>query len=60
MKLIHTADTHLGGEFALHDMQKAQARKNELRAAFSSLIYWAKTENADRIVVQMTSCPARV
>ena len=51
MKLIHTADTHLGGEFALHDMQKAQARKNELRAAFSSLIYWAKTENADLFLI---------
>ncbi len=51
IKLIHAADVHLDSPFRMEDLQKAQARKNELRAAFSSLIYWAKTENADFLII---------
>ena len=51
LKIIHTADIHLDSPFRMEDMQKAQARKNELRAAFSSLMLWAKTEQADIMLI---------
>lgn len=51
LKIIHTADIHLDSPFRMEDPQKAQARKNELRAAFSSLMYWAKSENADLMLI---------
>ena len=35
----------------MEDLQKAQARKIELRAAFSSLMLWAKTEQADIMLI---------
>lgn len=51
IKIIHAADIHLDSPFRMEDLQKAQARKNELRAAFSSLIYWVKTEAADLLLI---------
>lgn len=50
-KIIHTADLHLDAPFSLFDPQKAQARKNELRGVFSSLIMYAKTEKADMVII---------
>lgn len=47
IKIVHSGDVHLDSPFSMEDMQKAQARKNELRAAFSSLVFWAKTIGAD-------------
>ena len=35
----------------MEDLQKAQARKIELRAAFSSLMFWAKTEQAHIMLI---------
>ena len=51
IKIIHAADIHLDSPFRMEDLLKAQARKNELRAAFSSLIYWVKTEAADALLI---------
>lgn len=51
LKIIHTADIHLDSPFRMEDIQKAQARKNELRAAFSSLMFWAKSEKADIMLI---------
>lgn len=51
LKIIHTADIHLDSPFRMEDLQKAQARKIELRAAFSSLMFWAKTEQADVMLI---------
>lgn len=51
LKIIHTADIHLDSPFRMEDLQKAQARKIELRAAFSSLMLWAKTEQADIMLI---------
>ncbi|MBQ9510391.1 MAG: DNA repair exonuclease [Clostridia bacterium] len=51
VKIIHTADIHLDSPFSLFDAQKAQARKNELRGVFSSLIMYAKTEEADMVLI---------
>lgn len=50
-KIIHTADIHLDSPFALFDVQKAQARKNELRGVFTSLVMFAKTEKADLVII---------
>lgn len=50
-KIIHTADLHLDAPFSLFDVQKAQARKNELRGVFSSLVMYAKTEKADMVII---------
>ncbi len=51
IKIIHAADIHLDSPFRMEDLGKAQARKTELRSAFSSLIYWAKTEEADLLLI---------
>lgn len=51
LKIIHTADIHLDSPFRMEDLQKAQARKIELRAAFSSLMFWAKTEQANIMLI---------
>lgn len=50
-KIIHTADLHLDAPFSLFDVQKAQARKNELRGVFSSIVMYAKTEKADMVII---------
>lgn len=51
IKIVHSGDIHLDSPFAMDDLQKSQARKNELRAAFSSLIFWAKTVGADIVLI---------
>ncbi len=51
LKVIHSADIHLDSPFRMEDLRKAQARKNELKAAFSSLILWAKTVKADILII---------
>ncbi len=51
LKIIHTADIHLDKPFHMEDKQKEEARKNELRAAFSSLMLWAKTQEADIMLI---------
>ncbi|MBQ9748221.1 MAG: DNA repair exonuclease [Clostridia bacterium] len=50
-KIIHAADVHLDAPFSILDIQKAQVRKNELRAAFSSLVLFARTEKADLVIL---------
>lgn len=50
-KIIHTGDLHLDSPFSLLDVQKAQARKNELREVFSSLIDCAGSEKADIFLI---------
>ncbi len=51
LKIIHTADIHLDSPFRMEDLAKAQARKNELRAAFSSLMFWARSEGAEIMLI---------
>lgn len=50
-RILHTADLHLDAPFSLHDVQKAQIRKNEMRGTFASLILLAKTEKADVMIL---------
>lgn len=51
LKIIHTADIHLDSPFRMEDLAKAQARKNELRSAFSSLLVWARSEGAQIMLI---------
>lgn len=51
VKIIHTGDIHLDAPFSLYDPRKAQARKNELRGVFSSIVVYAKTEKADMVII---------
>lgn len=44
MKFIHCADVHLDSAFTLTNPAEAGRRRNELRAAFSSLVLYAKSE----------------
>ena len=45
MKFVHCADVHLDSAFTLTNPTDAGRRRNELRAAFSSLILYAKSED---------------
>lgn len=44
MKFIHCADIHLDSAFTLSNPAEAGRRRNELRAAFSSLVLYARSE----------------
>lgn len=44
MKFIHCADIHLDSAFTLSSPTEAGRRRNELRAAFSSLVLYARSE----------------
>lgn len=51
VKILHTGDLHLDAPFSLYDVRKAQARKNELRGVFSSIVFYAKTEKVDMVII---------
>ena len=47
MKIIHTGDIHLDSPFTSLNPIEAEKRRNALRAAFSSMILYAKTEKVE-------------
>ena len=51
MKIIHTGDIHLDSPFTSLNPVEAEKRRNALRAAFSSLILYAKTEKIDLFLI---------
>ena len=51
MKIIHTGDIHLDSPFTSFDPIEAEKRRNALRAAFSSLILYARTEKVDLFLI---------
>ena len=51
MKIIHTGDIHLDSPFTSFDPIEAEKRRNALRAAFSSMILYAKTEKVDLFLI---------
>ena len=51
LKILHTGDVHLDSPFSGLDPVTAEARRNELRAAFTSLFHFAKVEKADMILI---------
>lgn len=51
IKILHTADIHLDSVFSSLDISRAEVRRNELRAAFTSMMTYAKMNNVDMIVI---------
>jgi len=51
IKLLHTGDIHLDSAFSGLDSRSAEIRRNELRSAFTSMITYARMNNADLIII---------
>ena len=51
IKLLHTGDIHLDSPFSGLDSRNAEIRRSELRAAFTSMMTYARMNNADMILV---------
>ena len=47
MKILHTGDLHLDSPFASLDERRGEIRKNELRAAFTSMMTYARMNEVD-------------
>lgn len=51
LKILHTGDLHLDTAFASLDERQAQIRKNEMRAAFTSMMTYARMNAIDVILM---------
>ena len=51
IKFLHCADLHLDSPLAALDPRRAQVRRNEFRAAFTSLTLYAKMNKLDFILI---------
>ena len=51
IKILHTGDIHLDSPFSGLDPRSAEIRKNELRAAFTSMMTYAKMNNVDMLLM---------
>ena len=51
LKIIHTGDIHLDSPFTGLDARRAEIRKNELRAAFATMMSYAKKNSVDIILI---------
>ena len=51
LKIIHTGDIHLDSAFSRLDSRHAEIRRNELRAAFTSMMTSAKMNGADLMLI---------
>ncbi len=51
LKLLHTGDIHLDSPFTRLDPRHAEIRKNELRAAFTSMMTYAGGGGADMVLI---------
>ncbi len=51
IKILHTGDVHLDSAFAGLDTRHAEIRRNELRAAFTSMMTYACANNVDLILI---------
>ena len=50
-KILHIGDIHLDSPFSLFDVEKSQARRNELRGTFTSIMMYAKMKEADVVII---------
>lgn len=50
-KILHVGDIHLDSPFSLFDVEKSQARRSELRGTFSSIMMYAKINEADLVII---------
>ena len=51
LKILHTGDIHLDSPFGALTPRFAETRRNDLRAAFTSMITYAKMNNVDIMLV---------
>ncbi|MBQ4605716.1 MAG: DNA repair exonuclease [Clostridia bacterium] len=51
LKVLHTGDLHLDAAFASLDTRRAQIRKNEMRAAFTSMMTYARMNGIDVVLM---------
>ncbi len=51
IKVLHTGDIHLDSSFSSLDPRQAEVRRNELRAAFTSMMTYARMNSADLILI---------
>ena len=51
LRILHTGDIHLDSPFSGLDPKTAEVRRNELRAAFTSMMHYARIERADIILI---------
>lgn len=51
LKILHTGDIHLDCPFSSLDTRQAEIRRNELRAAFTSMMMYARMNQADLILI---------
>ncbi len=51
IKIMHTGDIHLDSPFSSLTSRQAEIRRNELRAAFTSMMTYAKMNNTDLILI---------
>ena len=56
LKILHTGDVHLDSPFSGLDPTSAEVRRNELRAAFTSMFHYARTEKVDMILIGPDEC----
>ncbi len=51
LRILHTGDVHLDSPFSGLDPTFAEVRRNELRAAFTSMLHYARCEKVDMILI---------
>lgn len=51
LRILHTGDIHLDSPFSGLDPMNAEVRRNELRAAFTSMFLYARQEKIDLILI---------
>jgi len=51
LKILHCADVHLDSPFASLSADRAEVRRNELRAAFTSMLLYARLNGCDIILM---------
>lgn len=51
LRILHTGDIHLDTPFSGIDSAQAQVRRNELRAAFTSMLHYVKCEKIDLLLI---------
>ena len=51
IKVLHTGDIHLDAPFSKLDVNHAEMRRSELRASFTSMMMYARTNNVDLILM---------
>lgn len=51
IKILHTGDIHLDSSFSSLDPRHSEIRRNELRAAFTSMMTYARMNSVDLILI---------